>query len=540
MRSDRILGFVKGDKMRCRQCEESIPVTGCTKNGVCGKTAETADAQDKLIQSLILLSDGSLDKKLDADIQDDIDRRVVDGLFMTLTNTNFDKDLILRTFDENKALKNSLGMPCPFCKAGGHPKEGLGIDSYDDNDDLRSLKEMLLAGIKGLAAYYHHARVLGYEDRSIPAFIRKALSSMRKELSVDELVALNMECGSEGVKCLALLDKANTETYGIPEITKVCTGVGKNPGILITGHDLKDLEMLLEQTAGTGIDVYTHGEMLPANAYPELKKYDNLKGNYGGAWYEQKKEFASFNGPIIATTNCVLIPDEEYRGRLFTTGVAGVTGVKYIPADENGNKDFSEVIECARKCSSPEIIDDKDLIIGFGHDTVLSLADKIIDAVKSGAIKRFVVMAGCDGRERSRSYYTEFAKSLPKDTVILTAGCAKYRYNKLDLGDIGGIPRIIDAGQCNDCYSLVVIALALAKAFDTDVNGLPLSFNISWYEQKAILVLLSLLSLGVKDIMLGPRLPVFLTPNIVKVLVDTFGIKVNSEVNVDLKILEIE
>lgn len=524
--------------MKCRQCEETIPVTGCTKNGVCGKDAETADAQDKLIQSLILLSDGSLNKDLDESTIDEIDERVVDGLFMTLTNTNFDKEKILSTFEDNKELKNSLGMPCPFCKTG-HPAEGLEIDSYDSDNDLRSLKELLLAGVKGLAAYYHHARILGYEDREIPAFIRNALSSLRKDMNLEELVSMNMECGTVGVKCLYLLDKANTETYGIPEITAVSTDVGDRPGILITGHDLKDLKMLLEQTEGMDIDIYTHGEMLPANSYPELKRYSHLKRNYGGAWYEQKKEFSSFNGPIIATTNCVLMPTDDYRDRLYTTGVTGLNDVRYIPADENGNKDFSEVIECAKKCQPPEKIDDLQLVIGFGHDTVIGLADKIIGAVKSGAVKHFIVMAGCDGREKSRSYYEEFAKKLPNDTVILTAGCAKYRYNKLDLGDIGGIPRVIDAGQCNDCYSLIVIASALAEAFGTDVNGLPLSFNISWYEQKACLVLLSLLSLGVRDIMLGPRLPVFLTPNVTKILVDTFGIKANSEVNADMELLKI-
>jgi len=339
---------------------------------------------------------------------------------------------------------------------------------------------------------------------------------------------------------MALLDKANTDTFGTPEITVVKTGVGKNPGILISGHDLKDLRMLLEQTRGTGIDVYTHGEMLPANAYPELKRYDNLVGNYGGAWYEQKKEFASFNGPILLTTNCVLIPTDEYKDRLFTTGVAGVSGVKYIPADVNGDKDFSEIIMMAKGCKPPEKIDDMELVIGLAHGTVLSLADKVVDAVKTGAIKRFVVMAGCDGREKGRTYYTEFAKALPADTVILTAGCAKYRYNKLGLGDIGGIPRVIDAGQCNDCYSLVVIADALSKAFGVSINELPLSFNIAWFEQKACLVLLSLLHLGIKDIMLGPRLPEFVTPAILDVLVGTFGLKANGEVGSDMRILRIE
>lgn len=524
--------------MRCRQCEESIAGTGCTKKGVCGKSAEVADAQDKLIQSLILLSDGSLNKDLDRDTLDDIDRRVIDGLFMTLTNTNFDGDLITKEFEDNKALKNRLGFPCPYC-GSGHPSVGLGVDSYDGNDDLRSLKELLLAGTKGLAAYYHHARILGYTDNSVPEFVRRSLSSLRKDLSASDLVALNMECGKVGVVCLALLDKANTETYGIPEITEVSADVGTNPGILVTGHDLRDLEMILEQTEGKGIDVYTHGEMLPANSYPKLKRFTQLRGNYGGAWYEQKKDFAAFNGPIIATTNCVLIPTDDYRDRLFTTGVAGIEGVKHICSDGDGMKDFSEVIECANMCKCPEKTDGKRLTIGFGHDTVLSLADKVIDAVRSGAIKRFVVMAGCDGRDKSRSYYTDFAEALPKDTVILTAGCAKFRYNRLDLGDISGIPRILDAGQCNDCYSLVVIASELAKAFGTDINGLPLSFNISWYEQKACLVLLSLLSLGVKDIMLGPKLPVFLTPDVIKVLSDTFGIKVKSDVGSDLEVLKI-
>ncbi|MBO5669648.1 MAG: hydroxylamine reductase, partial [Candidatus Methanomethylophilaceae archaeon] len=424
-------------------------------------------------------------------------------------------------------------------KVGDVPLRVKDIQSLDVNDDLRSLKELLLFGLKGLAAYYHHARVLGFEDDSIPAFIRKGLSSLPKALSADELVALNMECGDVGVRCLALLDKANTSTYGVPELTTVSTSVGDRPGILITGHDLKDLEQLLEQTDGLGIDVYTHGEMLPANSYPAFKKYSHLKGNYGGAWYAQKEEFESFNGPIIATTNCVLIPKDSYRDRLFTTGTAGVEGVVHID-DVDGRKDFSKVIELAKGCSSPEPIERNDLTIGFGHSQVLALADKVIDAVKTGAIKRFVVMAGCDGREKSRSYYKEFAQALPKDAVILTAGCAKYRFNDCDLGDIGGIPRLIDAGQCNDCYSLVVIANALADAFGTDVNGLPLSFNISWYEQKAVLVLLSLLKLGVKDIMLGPRLPGFITPNILNVLVDTFGIKANSTVPQDMVILNIE
>ncbi len=440
--------------MLCRQCEETLAGTGCTRNGVCGKTAEIAEKQDLLIGTLIELASG--DKVCEI-----CDCALVDGLFMTLSNTNFDGAAI-------DALRNEV-----LGKIGADTVIRVkDIESLDADPDLRSLKELLLFGLKGLAAYYHHAAVLGYTDPNVTAFIRKGLASLAENLSADELVALNMECGSVGAACLALLDKANTETYGTPELSTVKTGVGTRPGILITGHDLKDLEQLLEQTEGTGVDVYTHGEMLPANAYPAFKKYGNLAGNYGG------------------------------------------------PA--------------------PKEIDNVSLTVGFGHSQVLALADKIIEAVKSGAIKRFVVMAGCDGREKGRTYYREFAEALPKDTVILTAGCAKYRYNKLNLGDIGGIPRVIDAGQCNDCYSLVVIANALAEAFGTDVNGLPLSFNISWYEQKAVLVLLTLLSLGVKDIMLGPRLPGFITPGILKVLVDTFGLKPNTSVREDMVTLKIE
>jgi len=530
--------------MKCRQCQEAIKVTGCTKSGVCGKSPEVAGAQDMLVQSLMVLSMGTFDKELPAAVVEDIDRRVVDGLFMTLTNTNFDLDVIKDAFRRNKDLKTEYDIACPPVDGGACDCMSLaskvGIDSFDANEDLRSLKELLLTGLKGLAAYYHHAVILGYEDASIPAFLRKGLAAIRRNHTAEELVALNMECGAVGVTCMALLDKANTETYGTPEITQVSTAVGDRPGILITGHDLKDLHMLLEQTKGTGIDVYTHGEMLPANAYPAFKAYDNLKGNYGGAWHLQKQEFDSFNGPVLVTTNCIQIPDAGYRDRIFTTGVAGATGVKHIDADADGNKDFSELVSMAKGCKPPTLLDDHNLVIGLAHATVLSLADKIVDAVKNGDITRFVVMAGCDGREKSREYYTQFAKELPSSTVILTAGCAKYRYNKLDLGDIGGIPRVVDAGQCNDCYSLVVIASKLAEVFGTDVNGLPLSFNISWYEQKACLVLLALLHLGVKDIMLGPRLPVFLTPGVTQVLVDTFGIKPNSDVESDMRILHIK
>ncbi len=506
--------------MLCRQCEETLSGTGCTRNGVCGKTAELARKQDVLVGSLIELacSEGC---------RDGCDEALVDGLFMTLTNTNFDGARFDSAIEEIQS------------RIGGAEVRVKDILSLDPVDDLRSLKELLLSGLKGLAAYYHHAMVLGAKDDGIVEFIRKALSALPENKTADELVALNMECGRVGVACMALLDKCNTEAYGTPEATAVKTGVGKNPGILITGHDLKDLEQLLEQTQGTGIDVYTHGEMLPANAYPAFKRYGNLVGNYGGAWHKQKEEFESFNGPIVATTNCVLIPKDSYRDRLFTTGTAGVEGVKQIP-EKDGKKDFSDVIRMAKGCPAPSMIDDCVLDIGFAHSQVLALADKIVDAVKTGAIKRFVVMAGCDGREKGRSYYTDFARRLPEDTVILTAGCAKYRYNKLGLGHIGGIPRVIDAGQCNDCYSLVVIANALAEAFGTDINGLPLSFNISWYEQKAVLVLLALLSLGVKNIMLGPRLPGFITPNVLNVLVENFGIKANSDIESDVRILNIE
>ena len=518
--------------MKCMQCEESIAGTGCVRNGVCGKSAALADEMDRLIATLIELSAASRGCG-DAALLREMDEHIVGSLFMTLTNTNFDMGRIKDAISTSDALMGRMGKE--------HSLSGsdCGVDSYDPDEDLRSLKQLLLFGLKGMAAYYHHAYVLGAEDASVTAFIRRALAAIREDLGAEQLIALCMECGEVGARTMALLDKYNVDCYGAPEITQVRTSVGSRPGILITGHDLRDLEQLLEQTRDTGVDVYTHGEMLPANAYPAFKKHDNLVGNYGSAWYKQKDEFESFNGPIIATTNCVLIPKDSYRDRLFTTGTAGVEGVKHIDEVE-GKKDFSEVIAIAKKCSSPTQIDDLNLTIGFGHSQVLALADKIVDAVKAGAIKRFVVMAGCDGREKGREYYTEFAQSLPKDTVILTAGCAKYRYNKLDLGDIGGIPRVIDAGQCNDCYSLVVIANALAQAFGTDVNGLPLSFNISWYEQKAVLVLLTLLSLGVKDIMLGPRLPVFITPRILDVLVNTFGIKANGTVAGDMAILKIE
>ena len=513
--------------MKCRQCEETLGGTGCIRTGVCGKDEELAKLQDILIGKLIDLSIVGCHKETVLESVDDV---IVDSLFMTLSNTNFDKDAFRSSISEIDGILADAGC------ADGYT---FSIDKLEKEGDIGSLKEILLYGIKGLAAYYHHARVLGGCDQTVTSFIRKGLVAIKDLDSADELVSMCLECGTIGVSCLALLDRCNTERYGNPEITTVSTRTRDSPGILITGHDLLDLEMLLEQTKGTGVDVYTHGEMLPAHAYPAFKKYDNLVGNYGGAWYKQKADFASFNGPIIATTNCVLKPTEDYAKRLFTTDITGIPGSTHICSD-GGVKDFSPVIEMARGCEPPKGTDTPDLTVGFAHSQVLSIADKIIDAVKAGAIKRFVVMAGCDGREKGREYYTDFAKSLPEDTVILTAGCAKYRYNTLELGDIGGIPRVIDAGQCNDCYSLVVIANALAEVFGTDVNGLPLSFNIAWYEQKAVLVLLSLLSLNVKNIMLGPRLPEFITPGVLSILVDTFGIKPNSDVITDMEILGIE
>lgn len=536
--------------MKCRQCEEATKGTGCIKKGVCGKMTETAELQDLLIYSLEGLAIATKKAKDGGKNVDQQIAHITESLFSTLTNVNFDNGYFIRMIDRSKELIGSLGgrflktkygVDCAdydYSEKKLKAKE-VGIDSLSPNEDLRSLKELLLYGLKGLGAYYYHATALGYKDKDVEDFMVKGLISLSKELSPAELLPLVLECGEAGVKCMALLDKANTETYGIPEITNVRLGTRGNPGILITGHDLKDLEELLEQTKGSGVDVYTHGEMLPANAYPKFKKYENLVGNYGGAWQKQKEEFASFNGPILVTTNCLIPPEGTYSKRIFTTGPAGAEGVEHIPA-KNGSKDFSKIIKLAKTCPPPKQLEDMTIPIGFAHNTVLSLADKVLEAISSGAVKRLVVMAGCDGRRPGRTYYSDFAKAIPKDTIILTAGCAKYRYNKLGLGDIGGIPRVLDAGQCNDCYSLVVVALELSKATGLSVNDLPLSFNISWYEQKACLVLLSLLHLGVKDIMLGPTLPEFVTPNILKVLVETFGIKGNSSVAADMKILKIE
>ncbi len=560
--------------MFCYQCEETLNGTGCTKNGVCGKKEDVANLQDDLLyvlKSIAFYNSKARTNKLNEAKTDEF---MLDGLFVTVTNTNFCKadieSLINEGFDIKDGIKKKLlsakvideraGSSFPkWIKEkllGASPKAGEPLPLVakvtaeslanintgilaTENEDVRSLRELLTYGLKGMAAYAHHARVLGYTDDSISAFIEKALlATMDDDMGVAELIPLVLECGSVGVATMALLDKANTSTYGNPEPTAVNIGVHEKPGILISGHDLRDLEQLLKQTEGTGVDVYTHGEMLPANSYPAFKKYDNFVGNYGGSWWKQKEEFEKFNGPILMTTNCIVPPKESYLERIYTTGVVGFDGVKHITANKDGTKDFSAIIEQAKQCKPPVQLEEGTIMGGFAHVSALSVADKIIAAVKAGQIKKFVVMAGCDGRHKERDYYAEFAKALPKDTVILTAGCAKYRYNKLDLGDIGGIPRVIDAGQCNDSYSLVVIAQKLAEAFGLkDINDLPVSYNIAWYEQKAVLVLLALLSLGVKNIMLGPTLPAFVSPNVLNVLVENFNIRPNSTVEEDLKVL---
>ncbi len=495
-------------KMFCFQCQETVRNTGCTAGGVCGKNMELANKMDELIHRLKLLA---LTKQPDRKLG----RFTIQSLFTTITNANFDEARIDERIREAEALTGPTSATAP-----------LGVLSCGD-EDLRSLRELLTCGLKGIAAYAEHAAVLGYEDDAIYEFMFKALAAAARDLSADELTALVLECGSVAVKTMALLDSANTGTYGNPEITPVKTGVGTRPGILVSGHDLRDLKELLEQSADAGIDIYTHSEMLPAHAYPELKKYPHLYGNYGGAWHRQNVEFAAFNGPILMTTNCITPVQPAYRDRIFTTGMAGFAGIPHIAERRDGKpKDFSVIIERAKNCPPPTPLEDGTVMTGFAHAQVLALAGKVVEAVKSGAIRRFVVMAGCDGRQAVRSYFTEVAEKLPGDTVILTAGCAKYRYNKLPLGEIGGIPRVLDAGQCNDCYSLAVIALKLKEAFGLeDVNRLPLSFDIAWYEQKAVAVLLALLSLGFKNIRLGPTLPAFLSPGIVKVLSEAFGIR---------------
>ncbi|AYO31157.1 hydroxylamine reductase [Biomaibacter acetigenes] len=542
--------------MFCYQCQEASKGTGCTLRGVCGKRDDVAKLQDVLIYVLKGISIYTTKAREAGIVNEEADRFIMEGLFSTITNVNFDKNyfvekikqgLILRDQIKERLLKEGVEIGNNL-----HDSAVWTADSVDEfekkaekvgilateNEDIRSLRELLTYGVKGMAAYAEHAYVLGYKDENIFAFMQKALAATTDDnLTADDLVALVMECGKFGVDVMALLDKANTSTYGNPEITKVNIGVRNNPGILISGHDLKDMEELLKQTEGTGVDVYTHGEMLPANYYPAFKKYSHFVGNYGNAWWQQDREFESFNGPILMTTNCLVPPKDTYKDRVYTTGVVGFEGVKHIPAGKDGKpKDFTPIIEHAKKCKPPVEIEKGEIIGGFAHNQVLSLADKVVEAVKTGAIKRFFVMAGCDGRMKSREYYTEFAKQLPRDTVILTAGCAKYRYNKLDLGDIGGIPRVLDAGQCNDSYSLAVIALKLKEIFGlNDINELPISYNIAWYEQKAVIVLLALLYLGVKNIHLGPTLPAFLSPNVARVLVDKFGIGGITNVEDDIK-----
>lgn len=540
------------NKMFCYQCQETAGCTGCTQFGVCGKSPDLARMQDLLVYVTKGLSEvTTLLRNQGETISKDVNHLVTLNLFTTITNANFDDsifyDRVKMTLAVKKTLLEKLQQPDELSDAAKWLVED-DIDAIDrksylvgvlatKDEDIRSLRELIIYGLKGLSAYMKHANALGFDDESINAFMQSALSKTLQDLTVDELVALTLETGKVGVDGMALLDKANTSTYGNPEITKVNIGVGNRPGILVSGHDLSDLEALLKQTEGTGIDVYTHSEMLPAHYYPEFKKYSHFFGNYGNAWWKQKEEFESFNGPILMTTNCIVPPKDSYKGRMFTTGAAGYVGCKHIAGENGKEKDFSDIIELAKKCAPPVEIETGEIVGGFAHNQVLLLADKIVEAVKSGAIKKFFVMAGCDGRAKSRNYYTEFASKLPKDTVILTAGCAKYKYNKLQLGDIGGIPRVLDAGQCNDSYSLAVIALKLKEVFGLDdINELPIAFNIAWYEQKAVIVLLSLLYLGVKNIHLGPTLPAFLSPNVAKVLVDNFGIAGIGTVEDDLKL----
>ena len=538
--------------MFCYQCQEAARNTGCDKGGVCGKTAPVARSQDFLIWAVKGLSEVATRlRETGREVSREVNRLVTGSLFTTITNANFDEDAIRGLTRKVIGMTNALRTVLPERVELSEAARWDSLDILDwqakepyigvlstENEDVRSLRELVVYGLKGLAAYSKHANVLLKEDEEVDAFIQSALAkTLDDSLSVADLVRLVLDTGSAGVKGMALLDEANTSAYGHPEITRVDIGVRNRPGILISGHDLKDLEMLLEQTRGQGVDVYTHSEMLPAQYYPFFKGYEHFAGNYGNAWWKQKEEFDSFNGPILMTTNCIVPPRASYAGRLFTTGMAGYPGCRHIPGGIGEKKDFSEIIALARTCPAPTQIEQGAIIGGFAHEQVFALADKVVDAVKSGAIRKFVVMAGCDGRQNGRDYYSEFAKALPKDTVILTAGCAKYRYNKLNLGDIGGIPRVLDAGQCNDSYSLVLIALKLAEVFKvSSVNDLPIFYNIAWYEQKAVIVLLALLSLGVKNIHLGPTLPAFLSPNVAKVLVEQFGIAPNSTVEEDLKL----
>lgn len=539
-------------KMFCFQCQETAGNKGCMFGGVCGKKPQTANLQDLLIYVTKGLSE--ITTRLRAEgkaIPAAVDRLITTNLFMTITNANFDDNRFIDRINETLASRDELleqlhdttelsaAAVWQYRTAEERTLKAAAVGVLTTEDeDLRSLRELTLYGLKGMAAYNKHANVLGYADAAIDAFLQQALAkTLDDSLTADDLTALVLETGSFGVKVMALLDTANTSTYGNPEITKVKLGVRSNPAILISGHDLRDLEMLLEQTANTGVDVYTHSEMLPAHYYPAFKKYPHFAGNYGNAWWKQKEEFEAFNGPILLTTNCLVPPKDSYKDRVYTTGSAGFSGCKHIAGEIGEKKDFSALIEHAKKCPPPTQLESGELVGGFAHQQVLALADKIVDAVKSGSIKKFVVMAGCDGRSPSRNYYTDFAKALPQDTVILTAGCAKYKYNKLPLGDIGGIPRVLDVGQCNDSYSLALIALKLQEVFGlADINQLPIVYNIAWYEQKAVIVLLALLALGVKNIHLGPTLPAFLSPNVAKVLVENFGIAGISDVDSDLEI----
>ena len=538
-------------KMFCYQCQETAGCKGCTVVGVCGKQPDVAAMQDLLVW--VTKGICAVTTRLREEgraVADEVNHLVTENLFTTITNANFDKAAIEKRIEKTLEMKTALweqlerrdnlpeaagwtGEPSEFIKKASEAGVLIG-----QNEDIISLRSLITYGLKGLSAYTRHANVLLQEDREADAFLQRALAATLDDgLSVDDLIHLTLETGEYGVRGMALLDRANTETYGNPEITTVDIGVGSNPGILVSGHDLRDLEMLLEQTQGTGVDVYTHSEMLPAQYYPAFKKYPNFKGNYGNAWWRQKEEFEMFNGPILMTTNCIVPPKDSYKDRLYTTGAAGYPGCTYINGGIGGKKDFSVIIQHAKRCDPPTGIEQGQIVGGFAHAQVLALADKVVDAVKSGKIRKFVVMAGCDGRAKSRTYYTDFAKALPEDTVILTAGCAKYRYNKLNLGDIEGIPRVLDAGQCNDSYSLAVIAMKLQEIFGLDdINDLPIIYNIAWYEQKAVIVLLALLSLGIKNIHLGPTLPAFLSPNVVNVLVEKFGIAGIDSVESDVEL----
>lgn len=538
-------------KMFCYQCQETANCSGCTVSGACGKKPDTANMQDLLVYvtkgiSAVTTQIRAEEKQIDKSIN----HLITLNLFTTITNANFDKDVIVERIKTTLKVKENLlkevydksALPSASLWNGNESEFAAKAATVGvlatENEDIRSLRELITYGLKGLSAYSKHANVLMNDNEELDAFLQRALSMLLDDtLSVDDLVALTLETGKFGVDGMAMLDKANTSAYGNPEITKVNIGVRSNPAILVSGHDLRDLEMLLEQTKDTGVDVYTHSEMLPAHYYPTFKKYSHFVGNYGNAWWKQKEEFESFNGAILMTTNCIVPPKDSYKDRMFTTGAAGYPGVKHIGGEIGEIKDFSEIIEVAKKCKPPVEIEKGEIVGGFAHNQVLSLADKIVEAVQNGDIKKFIVMAGCDGRAKSRNYYTEFAKALPKDTVILTAGCAKYKYNKLNLGDINGIPRVLDAGQCNDSYSLAVIALKLKEVFGLDdINELPIFYNIAWYEQKAVIVLLSLLYLGVKNIHLGPTLPAFLSPNVLNVLVENFGISGIGSVEDDIKL----